>query len=144
MRTRIVLTVALATVAAIAMLALGAGAQQLDPEGPDATDTVVLDGADRYETAALIARGTGNPNSTQALYIANGQTLVDALAIGVSAAEDAKLLLVTRDTVPDATAEALAQISHAKLVFLGGDAAISPAVRDQVAALTCNYARGEC
>lgn len=135
-RTTVILTVAVlaAMVGIIPAVASGGGA---NPE-----HVTVLDGADRYETAALVAL-SANPDThgaVQTLYIANGETLVDAITVGLTNEGPSAMLLVTRDTVPDATADALRQIAHAELVFLGGDDVISPAVRAEVESLTDNYA----
>lgn len=136
------------TVALLVMLASAGltGITSADAQEGSSTETVVLDGADRYETAAMIALSVYPANqSTETLMIANGETMVDALVLGgnIDASTERRLLLVRRDDIPEATREALQEISHARLVFLGGDDAISPAVRDDVASLTCNYVTGE-
>lgn len=130
----VLLAVALAALlAAPAAVATGGGAN------PD--HVTVVDGDTRYDTAAGIALTTG-PSETYAetLYIANGETLVDAVVVGATSEDHRKILLVRRDNVPAATADALQQISHAELVFLGGPDVISPAVRAEVESLTDNSA----
>lgn len=128
-----------ATVAATALLAAPAAVAGGGGANPD--HVTVVDGDTRYDTAAQLALTTG-PSTTfaQTLYIANGETLVDAVVVGATSEDHRKILLVKRDEVPDATREALRQISHAELVFLGGDAVISPAVRAEVESLTDNSA----
>lgn len=129
--------------AVLALTAVAATAQDATPP----PDPVVLDGADRYETAAMIALSVYPANqSTETLYIANGDTMVDALVMGgnIDASTERRLLLVQQDNIPPATRDALETISHAKLVFLGGDDAISPDIRDEVASLTCNYVHQPC
>lgn len=109
--------------------------------GANTEHTTVIAGANRYETAAQIALTTGpNTGYAETLYIANGENLADAVVVGATSEDHRKILLVKRDEVPDATRDALQRISHAELVFLGGDDAISPAVRDEVMSLTDNAA----
>lgn len=136
---------ATAIVAALLLAATAVAATAED--APPPAEPVILDGADRYETAAMVALSVYPASqSTETLYIANGETMVDALALGgnIDASTERRLLLVRRDSIPTATREALETISHAKLVFVGGDDAISPAVRDEVASLTCNYVHTSC
>lgn len=126
-----------ATVAALALI--GAPAAIATGGGANPDHTTVIAGADRYETAAQIALTTGQSSTwAQTLYIANGENLADAIVVGATSEDHRKMLLVKRDDVPAATRDALRQISHAELVFLGGDDAISPAVRDEVMSLTDN------
>jgi len=130
-----------ATVAALALI--GAPAAIATGGGANPDHTTVVAGADRYETAAQIALSVyAGDQSTETLYIANGESHIDAITLGANVDPDSsrRLLLVKRDSVPAATRDALQQISHARLVFLGGDDAISPAVRDEVMSLTDNYA----
>lgn len=130
-----------AAVAATALLAAPAAVAVAGSGGANPDHVTVVDGSDRYDTAAQIALTTG-PSKTyaQTLYIANGETLVDAVVVGATSEDHRKILLVKRDEVPAATADALRKISHAELVFLGGDDVISPAVRAEVESLTDNSA----
>lgn len=97
-------------------------------------ETVVISGSDRYATAAQLALADGT--STATLYVASGESLSDAVVAGVAADDGDKILLVKRDTVPRPTVAALRQITRTRTVFLGGDDAISPSVRDQVSRTT--------
>ena len=93
-------------------------------------------GADRYGTAAAIAASfaSGRP----AIYLATGIAYPDALAGGPAAAMlDVPLLLVAPDRLPAPTAAQLDRIKPARLVVLGGLAAI----RDEVAAAAAIAAR---
>lgn len=93
-------------------------------------------GVDRYGTAAAIAGAfaTGRPST----YLATGTTYPDALAGGPAAAMlDVPLLLVAPDRLPAPTAAQLDRIRPARLVVLGGIAAI----RDEVAASAAVAAR---
>jgi putative cell wall-binding protein len=89
----------------------------------DATVTRAA-GPDRFGTAAAVANRFGDNPTT--VYVATGQDYPDALA-GVAAAvqDQAPILLVTRDAVPQATAAVLRTLQPDTIVILGGTAAIS-------------------
>jgi len=92
-------------------------------------------GESRYATAAALSRRvfTG-PAST--VYVATGTGFPDALAGGAAAAAaGSPLLLVTRDGVPSATEAELRRLSPARIVALGGRAAISDATVATLGAL---------
>ncbi len=84
--------------------------------------TVVrISGADRYDTAALVARKLGNPT---AILLASGRDFPDALAGGTAAAKAGGVLLLTNgSTMPDASAKYLAEHATAPVYALGGPAA---------------------
>lgn len=89
-------------------------------------------GDDRFATAALLA-----VPETHTAYVATGTNWPDALAAGPAAAvEDASILLVTRDTIPDATREGLARVAPERIIVAGGPAVVSDAVIDALASLT--------
>ncbi|WP_164737312.1 cell wall-binding repeat-containing protein [Georgenia sp. SYP-B2076] len=92
-------------------------------------------GQDRYQTAAYLAGLAGGLNTT--VFIATGEATPDALG-GTAAAGrlGGSLLLTGRDIVPDATARALARNRPAKVVVLGGETSVSPAVFEQIKRLT--------
>lgn len=139
MNTRTFATRAILAVAAALLALVGVATAQADNSGT----VVVVDGADRYATAAQVAADFGNPGYAPTLWIANGETMADALPAGVAAEEGDKILLVRRDDVPLPTAQALRQIERGRTVFLGGDGAISPQVRDRVQSLTPNCPHDE-
>ncbi|WP_194398148.1 cell wall-binding repeat-containing protein [Microbacterium atlanticum] len=96
-------------------------------------------GADRFETAALIAMEFDAPDI---VYVASGTTFPDALsarlappAISTSAftGSGAPTLLTLPDSLPDATAEALATLSPTTIRIVGGEAAVSAAVAAELA-----------
>lgn len=103
----------------------------------DNTDITRLAGADRYATAAAISRARFSAGVTT-VYIATGTNFPDALA-GAAAAghRESPVLLVRPNELPDATRAELARLSPDSIVVLGGTAAVSEAVRSQLAA----YAR---
>jgi putative cell wall-binding protein len=83
-------------------------------------------GADRYETAANIAAAVPSGGT---VYVATGENFPDALTGGPAAVLDrAPILLVTRDSVPQAVATELDRRAPARIVVLGGTAAVSDAV----------------
>lgn len=104
-------------------------------------DVARLAGADRYETAARIAReavqlagGLGTSEGRTTVLIASGETSADALTASPTAYRSGlPVLLVTRDTLPSATAAALGELRPQAALVLGGEQAVSAAVRDQIA-----------
>ncbi len=81
-------------------------------------------GADRFATAAAISQHSGPENDV--VYVANGFGFADALAGGPAAAGDqGSLLLVTKDTIPAATAAELQRIRPQQIVILGGSGVVS-------------------
>jgi len=100
--------------------------QQLASYAPGGT--LRLAGADRYATAAAISRNTFAPNVPVA-YVATGANYPDALA-GVPAAgeEGGPILLVTRTSVPGATAAELERLTPRRIVILGGTGVVAHSV----------------
>ena len=89
-------------------------------------------GANRYATAADVALDTfGSGVST--VYVASGSGFPDALAGGALAGtEGAPVLLTKRSSLPEATAAAIDELAPARVVVLGGTAAVSSTVRTQL------------
>lgn len=92
-------------------------------------------GADRYGTAAAIARNSGAPNiGTERSFgrtaiLANGLQPADALAAGPLAyGQQWPVLLTTRDALPDVTRAALDDLGVQHLVVVGGTGVISDGV----------------
>lgn len=90
-------------------------------------------GQDRFETAVAISQAAGwgegdgkVPAST--VYLANGNAMADALALGASDFERGPLLFVTKDSLPAVTAAELARLKPCEVVGLGGSAVVSQAV----------------
>jgi putative cell wall-binding protein len=87
-----------------------------------------LGGPDRFATAARVSAETF-ADGAEVAYVATGWDFADALAGGPVAARAAgPVLLATRDTLPAATAQELQRLRPARIVVLGGRAAISPEV----------------
>jgi putative cell wall-binding protein len=94
-----------------------------------------LDGEHRYATAAAVSRDTFG--SSPVAYVANGERFPDALAAVPAAARDrAPLLLVTRDSVPGATATELRRLGVQRVLVLGGTGTISAGVEAHLRSLT--------
>jgi putative cell wall-binding protein len=91
-------------------------------------DVQRLAGAGRYETAAAVVR-SAFPGVAETVFIATGAAFPDALAgVPAAAREQAPLLLVDRDRVPDVIATELRRLRPARLRLLGGASAVSAAV----------------
>ncbi|WP_405216338.1 cell wall-binding repeat-containing protein [Agrococcus sp. Ld7] len=90
-------------------------------------------GANRYETAALVAR-QGYPNGAQQVYVASGELFADALSAGAAAAHvRAPLLLTTGGVLPSSTAEALRRLAPTSIVLVGGEPSVSASVEAALA-----------
>lgn len=103
-------------------------------------EVIRLSGDSRFETAAAIARffATDAPVA----FVATGRGFADALAGGAAAAHiGAPILLTDRDTLPEATADALRELGVGEIIVLGGDAAVSPAVFNSLRAIVPNVRR---
>lgn len=99
----------------------------------DAREVVRMYGADRYETAALMARGI---EQVETVYIASGESFADALAAGPAAGKESGSLVLTRAaSLPTATSDYLAAVKPSKIVIVGGPAAISAGVEESIKAL---------
>lgn len=97
-------------------------------------------GPDRYGTAVELSRARHSAGllSVQAgqrtVYIASGQDFADGLVAGpIATLEDAPVLLVRRDSLPAVTAAELIRLRPDRIVIIGGAAAVSTAVRVELA-----------
>ncbi|WP_432510001.1 cell wall-binding repeat-containing protein [Kineococcus sp. SYSU DK001] len=89
-------------------------------------------GADRYETAAMVATADDSGDAPEQVFIATGTGTADALAAGpIAWARNYPVLLTEPGTVPAATAAALTELGTANRVVLGN--AVTDAVYGQVA-----------
>lgn len=90
-------------------------------------------GADRFGTSAELAYAAFSTGAPVA-FLANGRNFPDALAAGnVAARLGGPVLLVERDRVPGVVDDALDGLRPARLVLVGGPAAVSDGVRSQLA-----------
>lgn len=107
-------------------------AAQLEDAGLSVSFTF---GADRFETAAEVARRLGGDR----FVVAEGadpdrdRGWPDALAAAAyAAAEQLPLLLVTTDEVPAATADLIESYNPAEILIIGGTVAVSEAVEEEL------------
>lgn len=109
--------------------------EQLETQG-HVTNVVRLEGANRYETAAAVARRLrqvlgGAPLRTA--FVATGRNFPDALAASVVAARlGAPILLTEQGYVPPATKAALSSIGATGTVVLGSPSVVSQAALAQL------------
>jgi len=98
-----------------------------------------LAGADRYASAIVIATyGVDHGLRWDRLALATGQKFPDALAGGVMQGRDGSVLLLTKsETLYAGVADLLQANSDVigEVRYLGGAAAVSQSVRDEVAAI---------
>jgi len=120
-----------------------ATAAALIPGVASATATVTSTryaGVDRYDTAAKAAIAQF-PNGSNNLIVASGENFPDGLASAyLSGAAAAPILLTQKDSLPTVTANALGTLDSlaagsATVHIMGGTAAVSQTVRDQIKAL---------
>lgn len=92
-------------------------------------------GADRYQTAALIAQH-GYPDGAAQVYIASGSRFADALSAGAAAAHvRAPLLLTARDLLPSSVRRELDRLAPDAIVLIGGEPSVSAEVEAELAAI---------
>jgi len=132
----------LAGALALGGLALSGG--EVSANTPSSPTTNRISGADRYETAAALARAQLNttatgttdvaPNITpDSLIIASGESFADALAGAQLATDRRPLLLVKKDSIPAAVSDWIADYKTAfatgsrRVFILGGTNVISAA-----------------
>jgi outer membrane protein assembly factor BamB/putative cell wall-binding protein len=84
-------------------------------------------GGDRFATAAALSAAS-YPDGADLVMVATGTSFPDALAGGPAVAGIGPVLLVTRDTVPEATRREIARLRPALIVVLGGTGAVSEVV----------------
>ncbi|WP_380156113.1 cell wall-binding repeat-containing protein [Kineococcus sp. R86509] len=103
-------------------------------------DVTRIAGADRYETAALVAEAGGtaedgdnpNGNAPEQVFLASGTSTADALAAGpIAWARNYPILLTEAGTLPAVTKTALEELGSSNRVVLGSSASVSDAVYSQ-------------
>lgn len=90
------------------------------------TGEATIAGPDRYATSAAISATFWEPGEAARVYLANGQTMADAIAAGPSV--DGPILLVpTGREVPAVVLAEVARLAPTTAVVrLGGDTAVHP------------------
>jgi putative cell wall-binding protein len=118
------------------------------PEGGDAVEATAivsigagsarLEGENRIETALRISRDSFDDGAAGAVLLARDDSFADALASATLAlAEEAPVLLIPSDGIPEAVLTEIDRVlgGAGRVYLLGGEAAIAPAVADELVAL---------
>ncbi|HUR49558.1 MAG TPA: PQQ-dependent sugar dehydrogenase [Acidimicrobiales bacterium] len=88
-------------------------------------------GADRFGTASAVSAAAFAPSAPMA-FVATGLDFPDALSAGAPGVGRGPILLVTRDSVPDATAAELRRLRPQTIAVVGGTSAVSDSVLEQL------------
>lgn len=104
---------------------------QLDAPILPAASVSRIAGTDAFDTAAQVA--LSHYSSASTVYVASRSTFPDALGAGaVAARAGAPVLLTAEASLPSATASALTRLHPSAIVVVGGPAAVSDAVVQQL------------
>ena len=108
-----------------------------------APTVIRLAGSNRYATAVAISQyGFPAPGSADEVVIATGTNFADALAGGpLAEARNAPVLLTDPGFLPAVVADEIVRLDPDRIVVLGGTAAVSQAVFDQLQAIQANTVR---
>ncbi|CAN5396999.1 hypothetical protein BH23ACT7_BH23ACT7_27050 [soil metagenome] len=107
--------------------------------GDDNVDRI--GGAERYETAVLLAASGGDPETDTAI-VASGENFPDALVSGALAVSEGFPMLLTRpESLTAVTAEALNDLGIDNVLLAGGLEAVSQDVEDAIADLGIDVER---
>jgi putative cell wall-binding protein len=111
----------------------GALSERVVAQAATYTDRVTrLAGSDRYSTGVEISRALWSHSDM--VYVASGASYPDALSGGALAARNrAPILLADRMTLPEEVEQELIRLRPRGIVLLGGTAALSKALRDEIA-----------
>jgi YVTN family beta-propeller protein len=98
------------------------------------TPTTRIGGADRYAVSAAVSAATFT-HGARTVYVASGAVFPDALSGSVAAiVNGGPVLLVTRDSIPDAVKGELDRLNPTRIVVLGGPNTVADSVLDQLGA----------
>lgn len=87
-----------------------------------------LEGSDRYAVSVAVSE-RGYPDGADVVYVASGQVFADGLTAGPAAAHEGGPVLLTRGTqMPANVAAEIERLNPSRIVIVGGEATISPAV----------------
>ena len=133
-------TVTLTTTLLLGALLLGLWG----PSPARAAETVTsarISGEHRYATAAQVAE-VSHPDGAEVVLVASGRNFPDALAAsGLAGVLEAPVLLTDPEVLPEETAEALTRLGPREVRMVGGTAAVSEAVEDDITAIVENVDR---
>lgn len=111
----------------------------IDTDNDGVGDAREFGGRDRYDTALRLAQNFGESKGLGGVadvFVASGETLVDAVAVsGLAGYLDAPVVLTRRDSLPRAVADYLEDYGVRNIHVLGGPAAVSDAVFASLATL---------
>lgn len=100
-----------------------------------AQDVTRVHGPDRSGTAVAISQATFEKGAST-VYVATGEKYPDALAgAPAAAAAGGPVLLTGRDLLPEVTLAELQRLGPSRIVLLGGNQAVDPAVEAELAAV---------
>ncbi len=131
------LAVGLTLVVGLAGVVPVAAVQSVAGAGEVASAVVPVDsisGADRYETAVLIARAA-YPAGARSLVVATGENWPDAVGgVSLAGAYDGPVLLCKPDSIPATVVECVRDLAPETVFVLGGQSAVSDSALTQLAA----------
>ena len=111
----------------------------IDTDNDGVGDAREFGGRDRYDTALRLAQNFGESKGLGGVadvFVASGETLVDAVAVsGLAGYLDAPVVLTRRDSLPRAVADYLEDYGVRNIHVLGGPAAVSETVFASLSAL---------
>ncbi|MGC5076849.1 cell wall-binding repeat-containing protein [Agrococcus sp. DT81.2] len=100
-----------------------------------------LAGDDRYETAVEVSK-RGYPDGADVVYVASGENFPDGLAAAPAAAhEGGPLLLSSRGALNDTVAAEIQRLAPDRIVIVGGEPTLAPAVAEALAPLAAEVVR---
>lgn len=109
-------------------------------KAPENVSVARMGGADRFETANLIAREGWS--SADAVMLASADSYADALSgAPLAYAYDAPIMLVRGDEVSDGVMAEIERLGAKQIYILGGNAAVSPAIENALTAAGYDVAR---
>lgn len=110
---------------------------------PPAPDVVRVSGTNRYDTAVKISQASfPMDGSADVVYVATGANYPDALAAAAAAANrNGPLLLTSASAVPADVLAEIQRLDPANIVVVGGEASVSTAAYNQLAALPGDITR---
>lgn len=104
-----------------------------DALATDGKEVVRIAGANRYDTAALIADEVVEEGAVGTVVLANGENFADALAAApYAAANGYPILLTAPKSLPEETELKINELAPNKMIIVGGTAAISQQVMTAV------------
>ena len=102
-------------------------------EKAEVKKVIRLSGDDRYETAVEVSKEIHESFAKVAI-VAQGEVYADALgASSLTGKEEAPILLVKKDSVPEATANELKRLKAEKIIIIGGKNTVNEDVEQELA-----------